>query len=76
MDESAVHGQRLFQWPQLFLEVLHERFRRSAATANRRLCRVLGCQCSPVLWVCGAADVAAPEVLVLHWDHHVAAVLE
>jgi hypothetical protein len=73
MDESAVHGWLLFQWLQSFLEILHQRFSRSAA--NTRLCRVLGRLLNAVLWVCDVVDVAV-AFLPLHWDHHIATVLQ
>jgi len=76
MDESAVHRRRLFQLLHLFLEVPQKWSRRCADTASMRLCQVCGCLCGQVLRVCGAAVVGSLAFLVLHWDHHVAMILQ
>merc|ERR1719325_280470 len=77
MDEGAVHGRRLLQSPQVLPEVLRKRFGGGAAAASMWLLRcVLGGQCGPVPWVCGAADDAAGAFCPLHWGHYIVVVLQ
>lgn len=73
MDESAADRRWLFQWLQPFLELLHARFDSRTATANARLWRILH-SLHHLVRVHNAIVVIA--FLSLHWDHHIATVLQ